>query len=207
MVSPSRLAASSASKKTASPPSIGSSSKLPAASDALVSSYRLGTAATIAPKSGATVRSLGDEAPLQAPPAHVLPEHVSSSEDNDHNNLDPASSNLSATGTLIDGDNNSGSASSPVKVTKPSGVPLRPKARAPKKTLGKRPRADSNATSAGSNKAAVVPAKKRVRSSALMRSAPRATSTTTPGGLAGNSEFMYIHSSFLLPLHRNKAKQ
>lgn len=203
MVSPSRLAASSATKKTASPPSIGSSSKQPAASDALVSSYRLGTAATIAPNFGATVRSLGDEAPLQAPPAHVLPEHISSSEDNDHNNSDPPRSNLSATGTPVDGDNNSESASSSVKVTNPSGVPPRPKARAPKKTPGKRLRANSNATSAGSNKAAVAPAKKRVRTSALMRSAPRATSTTTPGGLAGNSEFMYVHSSSLLPITQN----
>ena len=195
MVSPSRLAASSASKKTASPPSSGSSSKQPTTSDALVSSYRLGTAATIAPNSGATVRSLKNEATLQAPSAHVLPEHISSSEDNNHNSPNPASSNVSATGTLVDGDE---SASSSKKVTNSSGVPSRPKAKAPKKTLGKRPRADSNATSAGSNKAAVVPAKKRVRSSALMRSAPRATSTTTPGGLAGNSEFMYVHSSSLL---------
>ena len=203
MVSPSRLAASSATKKTGSPQSVGSCSKQPAASDAPVSNYRLGTAATIAPNVGTTLRSLGDEAPLQSPPAHVTLERISSSEDKKHNNPDPPHSGSSATPTLVDGDSNSESASSSNKVTNPSGVPPRPKARASKKTLGKRPRADSTATSTGSNKAAVAPAKKRVRTSALMRSAPRATSTTTPGGLAGNSEFMYVHPSFLLPIIQN----
>ncbi len=194
MVSPSRLEASSATKKTASFPSIGSSSNQPAASTPTVSSYRLGTAAMIPPSLAATVDASGDDAGPSTPPAHALLEHVMSSENNIHDESDSAYSNFSATHALVDGDNNSDSTSASVNATNPNGVPQRSKARAPKKALGKHVLTDSNASSASSSAVATVPAKKRVRTSALMRSAPRATSTTTPGGLAGNSEFMFVYS-------------
>lgn len=183
MVSPSRLEATSATKKTASPPSVGSPSKQPAASKPSALNYRKGTPATIAPNLNTPVRSSGDKTPPPTPPASVSLENVSSSVDK----------------------NNYESTSSSNQAADPSGVPPGPKAKAPKKTLGKRPRADSNATST-SNKAADEPAKKRVRSSALMRAAPRATSTTTPGGLAGNAEFMYVHFSPLLPLTQTSSE-
>ena len=115
-----------------------------------------------------------------------------SSENSIHDDSESAYSNFSATHALVDGDNNSDSS---VNVPNSNGVPQRLKAKAPKKALGKHARTDSNASSASPSAAAAVPAKKRVRTDAVMRSAPRATSTTTPGGLAGNSEFMFVYSS------------
>lgn len=145
-----------------------------------------------------TVEASGDDAPPPTPPARVSPEHILSPEDNNHSDSDSADSSFSVAQGLVDCGTSSDSTSSSVKASNSNGVPLRPKAKAPKKTLGKRVRGDSNASSANSNGSAVVPTKKRVRSNALMRSAPRATSTTTPGGLAGNSEFMYVYASSLL---------
>lgn len=145
------------------------------------------------PSLTATVERSGDDAASSTPPARVLPEHTLSSEDNNHDDADSTYSSFSATHALVDGDNNSDSTSPSVKVTDSNGVPRRPKAKAPKKTLGKHVRAEPNASSASSNGAAFVPAKKRVRTDALMRSAPRATSAITPGGLAGNSDFLYVY--------------
>lgn len=145
-----------------------------------------------------TVEASGDDGPPPTPPARVSPEHILSPEDNNHSDSDSADSSFSVAQGLVDGGTNSDSTSSSVKASNSNGVPLRPKAKAPKKTLGKRVRGDSNASSANSNGSAVVPTKKRVRSNALMRSAPRATSTTTPGGLAGNSEFMNFTATIFI---------
>lgn len=196
MVSPSRLEASSGSKKTASPPSNGSFSKEPAPSTTPVSSDRLGTAAMMFPNFNAAVEASGDNIGPSTPSARVLPEHILNSDYN-HDDSDSVYSSFSATHDLTDGSNSDSTLSSGQAVNS-NGAPLCPKARIPKKILGKRIRADSNASPASSIGAAVVPAKKRVRTNALMRSAPRATSTTTPGGLAGNSDFMYVYSSPLL---------
>lgn len=201
MVSPSHLKASSATKKTASPPSIDSSSEQPAASNSPVSTYRLGTAAMMLPNLNATVEASGNDATPSTPPARVLPEHILSSEDNNHENSDSAHSSFST--THVNGSNHSDSASSSVPAINSNGVPLRPKAKAPKKTPGKRLRPDSNVSSASSSGGAAVPAKKRVRSNALMRSAPRATIAVTPGSLAGNSDFMYVYTSPLLKININ----
>lgn len=198
MVSPSRLKASSATKKTASPPSTDKSSEQPAASTTPVSSYCLGTAAMMLPNLNATVEASGDDATPSTAPARVLPEHALSSEDNNHDDSDSACSNFSTTHALVDGSNNSDSTPASVQAINSNAVPLRPKAKAPKKTLGKRLRADSNVSSASSSGTAAVPAKKRVRSNALMRSAPRATVVVTPGSLAGNSEFMCVYASSFL---------
>lgn len=183
-----------------SPPLVGSSSKPPSASTPTVSSYRLGTAAMMLPNIDATIEPSGNDDASSTSPARVLPKHTLSSEDNNLDDSNSAYSGVSGTHSPIDNDNSSDSASSSVNASSSNEVPVpvRPKARAPKKTLGKRPRADSNVSSASSNGAAAVPAKKRIRSNALMRSAPRATSTTTPGGLAGNSEFMYVYFYLLL---------
>ncbi len=148
----------------------------------------------ILPSLAATVDASGDDAGPTTPPVRALPEHMMSSENNNHDDSDSAYSSFSATHALIDGDNNSDSTSASVNATDPNGVPQRLKARAPKKALGKHVLTDSNASPASSSAAATVPAKKRVRANALMRSAPRATSTTTPGGLAGSSEFMFVYS-------------
>ena len=193
MVSPSHLEASLATKKTASPPSIGSSSKQPVSSISPISNHRLGTVAIMFPNCHATVEISGGDAAPSTPPARALPEHIINSEDN-HHDSDSVYSSFSATHGLGAGGTNSDSTSSSVKATNYNGVLLCPKARAPKKTLGKHARADSNASSATSNGADIVPAKKRIRNSALMRSAPHATSAITPGGLAGNSEFMSVYS-------------
>ena len=199
MESPSSLEASSVTKNNALAPSVGSSSKQPAASASPVLIYRLGTAAMVSPNFDATVEASRDEAIPSTPSAHVSSETLSS-EDTNHDDSDAAFSTFSATHALVGGGNYSDSASSSVEASNSNAVsvPVLPKARAPNKTLGKRVRADSKASSANSNGAAVVPSKKRARSNALMRSAPRATSITTPGGLAGNSEFMYAYSSHLL---------
>lgn len=149
----------------------------------------------MAPNFNATVEASGDDPGPLTPPARVLPEHILSSEDNNRDDSDSAYSSFSATHALVDGGNNTDSTSSSAQASNSNGAPLRPKAKAPKKTLGKRARADSNANSAISTGAAVKPAKKRVRSNALMRSAPRATAAVTPGSLAGNSEFMYVYTS------------
>ena len=188
MVSPSRLNPSSVTKKVAFIPPIVNSSKQPAASIAPELRHIPVTTAMMLPDSNATVEAPRDEPDPTTPPARVLPEQVLPSEDDDNDESDSAYSSFSATHAFADVSNNSDSTSSVVKATK--GVPARPKAKAPKKPTGKRLRAESNASSASANGAADVPAKKRVRNNALMRSAPRATSTTTPGGLAGNSEFM-----------------
>ena len=176
---------------------IGNSSKQPTVSTSPLSSYLLDTAAVMSPNSNASVEASRDDPDLSTPTTRVLPEHLLSSEDNNHNDPDSAYSGFSATQTPVGGNNNSDSTSSSVKPTISKAVPPHSNTRASKKTLGKHPRADSNASSASSNGTAVVPAKKRVRSNALMRAAPRATSTTTPGGLAGNSEFMCVNPSAL----------
>ena len=195
-MSPSRLETSSFTKKAVSTLSIGNSSKQPAASTSPVSSYRLDTAAVMSPNSNATVEASRDDPDPSTPTTRVLAEHLLSSKDNNHNDPDSAYSGFSAMQTLVGGNNNSDSTSSSVKATTSKAVPPRSNAKASKKTLGKHPRANSGASSASLNGTAVVPAKKRVRSNALMRSAPRATSTTTPGGLAGNSEFMCVLPSY-----------
>ncbi|CAF9938665.1 MAG: hypothetical protein ALECFALPRED_007814 [Alectoria fallacina] len=198
MLSPSLFERAAAIKKTASPPSVGSSSKQPAASTSPISDYRLGTAVMMAPNFNATVEASGDDPGPLTPPARVLPEHILSSEDNNRDDSDSAYSSFSATHALVDGGNNTDSTSSSAQASNSNGAPLRPKAKAPKKTLGKRARADSNANSAISTGAAVKPAKKRVRSNALMRSAPRATAAVTPGSLAGNSEFMNFTATIFI---------
>ena len=190
MVSPSRLNPSSVTKKVAFIPPIVNSSKQPSASIAPELRHSPVITAMMLPDSNATVEAPRDDPDPTTPPARVLPEQILPSEDDDNDESDSAYSSFSATHAFADVSNNSDSTSSAVKGTGTKGVPARPKAKAPKKPTGKRLRAESNASSASANGAAAVPAKKRVRSNALMRSAPRATSTTTPGGLAGNSEFM-----------------
>ena len=190
MVSPSRLNPSSVTKKVAFTPSIVNSSKQPAASIAPELRHLPVTSAMMLPDSNATVEAPRDDPDPTTPATCVLPEQDLPSEDNDNDESDSAYSSFSATHAFADISNNSDSTSSAVKATKTKAVLARPKAKAPKKTTSKRLRAESNASSASANGAAAVPAKKRPRSNALMRSAPRATSTTTPGGLAGNSEFM-----------------
>ena len=146
--------------------------------------------------SDASVEALGDDLGPSTLLARALPEHVLNSKDDDLDDSDSEYSGFSATQALVDGSIDSDPTSSG-KPSNSKATPLHPSVRAPKKSLSKRFHADSNASSANPNASAAVPAKKRVRSNALMRSAPRATSTTTPGGLAGNSEFMYVYS-FLL---------
>ena len=152
------------------------------------------------PDPNGTVEALEDDPGSSTPSARTSPKHILTSEDNNHDDSGSANSKLS-TIRALDNSNNSDSRPS-VKDTNSKGVSLRPNSKAPKKTLGKRLRAGSNASSASSNVAA-VPTKKRVRSNALTRSAPLATSTTTPGGLAGNSEFMYVYSFSLTSLHKD----
>lgn len=190
MVSPSRLNPSSVIKKVAFTPPIVNSSKQPAASIVPELRHRPVTTAVMSPDSNATVEAPREDPDATTPPARVLPEQALPSEDNDNDESDSAYSSFSATHAFADVSNNSDSTSSAVKATKTKGVPARPKAKGPKKATGKRLHAGSNASSASANGATDVPAKKRVRSNALMRSAPRATSTSTPGGLAGNSDFM-----------------
>ena len=185
MASALRLEVSSVTEKGASTPSDGNLSKESATSVSSSSNYRLGTAAMVAPNPYASVRASGHDPGLAKALASASPEHILSS-DNSHGHSESAQSAFSPMLALENG-NKSNSTSSAVKVTGSKGVPLRPNAREPKKTPSKHLRTDSN-------EAAVMPAKKRVRSNALLRTAPRATSTTTPGGLAGNSEFMYVYS-------------
>ncbi|CAD6590624.1 MAG: hypothetical protein ASARMPRED_004941 [Alectoria sarmentosa] len=198
MVSPSRSERSAAPKKAASPPSVDSSSKQPAASTTPVLDHQVGTAAMMPPNLNTTVEASGDDPGPLTPPACVLPEYILSSEDYNRDDSDSAYSSFSATHALVNGGNDMDSTSSSVQATNNNEVPLRPKAKASKKTLGKRVRADSNASSASSTGAAVKPAKKRVRSNALMRSAPRATAAVTPGSLAGNSEFMNFTATIFI---------
>ena len=150
----------------------------------------------------ATIEVSGNDPGPSTPAARVLPEHALNSEGNTHDESDTAYSSFSVTNPPVNGGTNSDATSSSVPAINSNGALPRPEAKAPNKTPGKRVRADSNANSAGSNAAAAVPTKKRVRSNALMRSAPRATSTTTPGGLAGNTEFMYAHC-FSFPRFEN----
>ena len=180
----------SVTKKTATPPPVGRSSKQPAAPASPTPNYRSETAAEKAPNSDATAEESGGNTDPSTPPARVLPEHVLSSEENNHNNSDSACSSFSATHAVV----NMGSTSDATALSVPATneVPPRSKVQAPKKTLGKRARVPAD-SSASATKAAAVPAKKkRVRSNALMRSAPLATAAATPGSLAGNSEFMYV---------------
>ena len=188
MASPLGLKASSVTTKAVSTPSDGNLSKLPATSVSPGSSYRLGTAAMVAPSSYASVRALGQDPGLAKPLVSALPKHIMSSDDS-HDHSDSAQSPVSPMHAL-DNSNKPDSTPSSVKATGPKRV--RPNVREPKKTLGKHLRTDSNASSPNSCDTAVVETKKRARSNALMRTAPRATTTTTPGGLAGNSEFMYV---------------
>lgn len=165
-----------------STPSIGNSFKQPAVSDANDSSHRPDTVAVMSPNSDATtIEACRDGPSLSIPAERVLPEHALSSEENNHDDSDSALSSAKATNSKV--------------------APLRRNAKAPKKTIGKRLRADSNASSSSPNGAAVVPIKKRVRSNALKRSAPRATSTTIPAELAGNSGYMQVASFRLPTLH------
>ena len=192
MVSPSRLNPSSVTKKVAFAHPVVNPSEQPTASIGPELRHRPLTTATRSPDSNATVEALREDPNSMTPPARVLPEHVLPSEDNDNDESDSAYSSFSATHAFADVSNNSDSTSSAVKATKTKGLPAHPKAKGPKKVTGKRLRAESNASSASADGAAAMPAKKRVRSNTLMRSAPRATSITTPGGLAGNPEFMYV---------------
>lgn len=136
------------------------------------------------PKLNATIEASGDDALGATSPARVLPKQVLSSEDNYHNDSESAYSNFSTTHGAVDSDNYSDSNSTSVIGT--NSIP-RPKAKGSKQTLGKRVRADSNAESASSNEAAVVPAKKPAGGSAVMSAAPPATLTTSPVEQAGKS--------------------
>lgn len=182
--------------KTTSPSAVGSRSRPLPTSASLASNYRLEIDATMIPYIPADIETSGNDPGPSTPPARVLPEHVLSSDNYNHDNSDSAHSRFSATDALVNGDTESNS-------TSPSPQSLYLKFEALKTTLGKRARAhapaDWSVGPASSTRAAVVPAKKRVRSRGLMRSAPRATVAATPSTLAGNSEFMYVYTSSFLP--------
>lgn len=144
----------------------------------------------MAPNLNTTIEASGTGALLATSPARVLPKQVLSSEDNNHDDSDSAYSNFSTTHTVVDTDENSDSNSASVKGTNSNAALLRSKAKMPKKTLGKRVHADSNAGSASSNAAAVVPAKKHVQTNASIRAEPPVAHPAIPAAEAGKPGFL-----------------